>query len=168
MAAQQKVRIRTLRDRLSHLNHPQACKLLGPNAKKLLRCSAGLLQHVEMDRDIYLRGDLFRLTLPRAGRGGTPVRVTITLKSDHLRRLCCNCDSCTVICEHVAAALGFILDEKFALGLSEIPKEGTPLELLSEEDLEQRAMAERAQRAKQERFRMVSQATARSPWTDYW
>ena len=157
MAAQPKVRIRTLRDRLSHLNHPQACKLLGPNAKKLLRCGAGLLQHVEMDRDIYLRGDLFRLTLPRAGHGGTPVRVTITLKSDHLRRLCCNCDCCDGVCEHVAAALSLILEEKFALGLSEIPKEGTPLELLSEEDLELRAVAERAQRAKQEQFRMVSQ-----------
>jgi superfamily II DNA or RNA helicase len=166
MATQEKRRVRTLRDRLSHLNYPQACKLLGPHAKRLMRRSEKLLQHVKIDRDVYLRGDLFRLTLPRVGAQGQSVRVTITLKSDHLRRLCCNCDCCEGVCEHIGAALTFVLEEKFALGLSEIPKEGTPLELLSEEDLELRAIAERALRAKQERFRMVS-ADSQSPWTDY-
>ena len=166
MATEQKRRVRTLRDRLSHLNFPQAGKLLGPDAKRLMRSGEKHLQHVEIDRDVYLRGDLFRLTLPHAGGKDQPVRVTITLRSDHLRRLCCNCDRCDGVCEHIGAALSFILEEKFALGLSEIPKEGTPLELLSEEDLEQRAVAERAQRAKQERFRMASK-DAKSPWTDY-
>ncbi|MHB8973418.1 MAG: DEAD/DEAH box helicase [Pirellulaceae bacterium] len=166
MATEQKRRVRTLRDRLSHLNPPQADKLLGPDGKRLIRSGAKHLQHVEIDRDVYLRGDLFRLTLPHAGGKDRPIRVTITLRSDHLRRLCCNCDCCDGVCEHIGAALAFILEEKFALGLSEIPKEGTPSELLSEEDLELRAIAERAQRAKQERFRMVSK-DAKSPWTDY-
>lgn len=166
MATGKKRRVRTLRDRLSHLNYTQACKLLGPQATRLMRRSGKLLQHVEFDRDVYLRGDLFRLTLPRAASDKQPVRVTITLKSDQQRRLCCNCDCCHGTCEHIAAALTFILDEKYALGLSEIPKEGTPLELLSEADLELRAIAERKQRAKQERFRLTSQQP-KTPWTDY-
>ena len=66
----------------------------------------------------------------------------------------------------MGAALGFILDEKFALGLSDIPKEGTPLERLSEEVLEQRAIAERALRAKDERFR-IEASDSKTPWTDY-
>ena len=144
MATEQKRRVRTLRDRLSHLNFPQAGKLLGPEAKRLMRSGEKHLQHVDIDRDVYLRGDLFRLTLPHAGGKDQPVRVTITLRSDHLRRLCCNCDRCDGVCEHLGAVLSFILEEKFALGLSEIPKEGTPLELLSENVLEQRAVAERA------------------------
>jgi len=166
MAVQERRRVRTLRDRLSHLNYAQACKLLGPDAKKLLRRGDKLLQDVEIDRDVYCRGDLFRLTLPQAGPDRQSVRVTITVKSDHLRRLCCNCDCCSGICEHVGAALSLILDEKFALGLSAIPKEGTPLELLSEEDLVLRAVAERAQRAKLERFRIVTE-DPKTPWTDY-
>ena len=70
MAMQQKRRVRTLRDRLSHLNFAQACKLLGPDGKKLLRSSAKLLQLVDVGRDVYLRGDLFLLDQPgvQAGR----------------------------------------------------------------------------------------------------
>ncbi len=166
MATQTKRRIRTLRDRLAHLTYQQVGKLLGKDAKRLLRPSQKLLQNVEIDRDVYLRGDLFRMTLPRSDADRTPVRVTITVKSDKLRRLCLNCDTCHGVCTHTAAALAFVLDEKFALGLSDIPKEGTPLEQLKEDDLELRAIAERAVRAKTERFRIVSQ-DPRVPWTDY-
>ena len=166
MATKQKRRVRTLRDRLSHLSYVQACKLLGPNAKQLMRSGGKYLDPVELDRDVYLRGDLFRLILPRAGENGQNIRVTITQRSDKLQRLGCNCDACDSVCEHIGAALSLILEEKFALGLSEIPKEGTPLELLSERDLEQRAIAERAQRAKQERFRLTSK-NPKMPWTDY-
>ncbi len=166
MSTSTKRRIRTLRDRLAHLSYPQVCKLLGKDAKRLLRPSPKLLQNVEIDRDVYLRGDLFRMTLPRGAADATPVRVTITLKSDKLRRLCLNCDACHGVCTHMAAALAFVLDEKFSLGLSDIPKEGTPLEQLNEDDLELRAIAERAVRAKTERFRIVSENPA-VPWTDY-
>lgn len=166
MAVQQKRRIRTLRDRLSHLNFAQACKLLGPDAKRLMRRGGELLQSVELDRDVCLRNNVFRLTLPDGAADGQAVHVALSVQSDRLGRICCTCDCCQGICEHMGAALNFVLEEKFALGLSEIPKEGTPLELLSEEDLELRAVAERAQRARQERFRITAQ-DSRSPWTDY-
>ncbi len=166
MATTQKRRIRTLRDRLAHLSYAQACKLLGPGGKALMRSGGRFHDNIDLDRDVYLRGDLFRLILPHDRQEENPVRVTITQKGDRLGRLCCNCDVCGGTCEHVAAALSLILDEKFALGLSDIPKEGTPLELLSESDLEQRAIAERAQRAVKERFRLTSK-NAKIPWTDY-
>lgn len=158
--------VRTLRDRLAHLTYQQACKLLGKDAKQLLRTGTKLLQDVELDRDVYFRGDVFRITLPRSTTDRTPVRATITVMQDKLRRLCLNCDACRIVCKHTAAALAFVLDEKFSLGLSDIPKEGTPLERLSEDDLEQRAIAERRVRAKTERFRLVSENPA-VPWTDY-
>ncbi len=166
MAVAQKNRIRTLRDRLSHLSYAQACKLLGPNGKALLRGGGRHLQNVDLDRDVYLRGDLFRLILPSDRPEQPPVRVTITQKGDRRGRLCYNCDVCAGVCEHVAAALSLVLEEKFALGLSDMPKEGTPLELLSESELEQRAIAERARRAEQERFRLTSK-NSKLPWTDY-
>ena len=68
MATQQKRRVRTLRDRLSHLNFRRPASCWGPHAKRLMRRSEKLLQHVEIERDVYLRGDLFRLTLPQRGR----------------------------------------------------------------------------------------------------
>jgi len=166
MATQQKRRVRTLRDRLAHLSYTQASKLLGPNAKTLLRSGGEFLDRVDLDRDVYLRGDLFRLILREVDRDGNNVRVTITQRSDRLGRLCCNCDACQATCVHLGAALSLVLEEKFALGLSDIPKEGTPLELLNESELEQRAIAERARRAKQERFRLASK-NAKIPWTDY-
>ncbi len=166
MVSESKTRVRTLRDRLAHLSPVHVNKLLGTEAKRLMRAGARHLLHMDFDRDVYLRGDLFRLTLPHGAGAGKPVRVTITLKSDRQRRILCNCDHCTATCEHMGAALGFILDEKFALGLSDIPKEGTPLERLSEEVLEQRAIAERALRAKDERFR-IEASDSKTPWTDY-
>ena len=75
MTTQEKCRLRTLRDRLSHLNYPQACKLLGTEAKRLMRRSEKFLQHVDIERDVYFRGDLFRLTLPQlAGSRQTGTR----------------------------------------------------------------------------------------------
>ncbi len=166
MAVAAEKRVRTLRDRLSHLSYAQACKLLGVDGKKLLRSGGRYQDNIDLDRDVYLRGDLFRLILQPLQANASPVRVTITQKADRRGRLCCNCDSCSGVCEHVAAALSLVLEEKFALGLSDVPKEGVPLELLSESDLEQRAIAERALRATQERLRLTT-TDPRRPWTDY-
>ena len=152
MTKTSKRRERTLRDRLAHLHFDQACKLLGTDGKRLLREGGKYLLDVDIDEHVYLRGDLFRLTLPQAHDDGSNIRVTITKRASNVGRLCLNCDACQGVCIHQAAALSFILEEKFALGLSELPKEGVPLELLNEQDLVQRAIAERALRAKMNAF----------------
>ena len=67
-----------------------------------------------------------------------------------------NCDHCETVCSHIGAAFSLILEDKYALGLSEIPKPDLPLELLSEEELELRALAEREKRSRDESFRLTS------------
>ena len=146
MTTQSRKQVRNLADRLSRLAYPQACKLLGPQGKQLLAQGAKYNQ-IDVDRDVYLRGDLFRLTLRGAAHDGADVRVTISQMASRRDRLVWNCDLCGTACEHVGAAFSLILEDKYALGLSDIPKEGVPLEHLSAEELDQRAIAERAKRA---------------------
>ena len=59
----------TLKDRLSRLTFLQAAKLLGPEGQKLIRQGAAF-DDIDIDRDVYFRGDLFRLKLRRRGRRG--------------------------------------------------------------------------------------------------
>ena len=56
MATKQKRRVRTLRDRLSHLSYAQACKLLGPEAKQLIMEDIGIGEtwaQTEIERYTY-------------------------------------------------------------------------------------------------------------------
>jgi superfamily II DNA or RNA helicase len=59
-----------------------------------------------------------------------------------------------------------LLEAKTALGLAAPPPERIPVESLSEEELVARALAEREERARKEKFRMQS-SDPRTPWTDY-
>ena len=150
----------TLSDRLSRLSYNQACKLLGPEGKRLLQ--AGSRYEVDdLEEDVYLSGDLFRLNLRSEG-----VIVTITMLAESKDRLKLNCNRCETVCEHLGATLAFILEEKLALGLSELPPERIPIESLGEAELVQRALDERTERAKKEKFRLASSEPDR-PWTDY-
>ncbi len=155
---------RTLRDRLSRLEYRQACKLLGDEGKRLIT-QGGKYNDIDIDRDVYLRGDLFRLSL-RDADSGANIRVTLTLMASKQNRLVWNCDHCESACEHVGAAFSLILEDKYSLGLADIPKPGVPLELLGEDELVERAVAERAQRARDEPFRLQS-SNPKAPWTDY-
>jgi hypothetical protein len=58
--------------------------------------------------------------------------------------------------EYVAGVLAFVLEEKVALGLAEPPPEEqpAPLEMLDSTALERRALAEREQRAAQEKMKV--------------
>ena len=58
----------TLKDRLSRLTFLQACKLLGPEGKKLIQ--QGGMWQFKLDEDVYLGDDLFRLKFPCADRPG--------------------------------------------------------------------------------------------------
>ncbi len=147
----------TLRDRLSRLDFTQACKLLGPEGRRLIQL--GGKWDVVLADQVRLQGDLFRVSFPDAV-------VTFTLMADARQRLHWNCTACEVPCEHAGAAFSLVLEEKIALGLAAPPKERVPVESLAEDELVARAIAEREERARKERFRIQSKAPTR-PWTEY-
>ncbi len=157
----------TLRTRLARLKLRTVEQLIGSSAKELLRRGEQKFgDEIDIDRDVYLRGDLFRLTIRDGAAPDGRVRVTMTLRSNRQRRLVVNCDQCDGWCEHIGAAFSLILEDKYALGLSDIPKPDLPLELLSEEELVTRALAEREKRSREESYRLNS-TNPKTPWTDY-
>lgn len=147
----------TLKDRLSRLNFTQACKLLGENGQQLIR--HGGKCEIDLQEQVYLDGDLFRVKLEDAV-------VTITLMAVAKDRLHWNCTACSLPCEHAGAAFSLLLEEKTALGLAVPPPERIPVESLSEAELIQRALAEREERSRKEKFKLQSH-DPRRPWTDY-
>jgi ERCC4-related helicase len=147
----------TLRDRLSRLDFLQACKLLGPQGRQLIQ--RGGKYEIILHEQVYLRGDLYQVKFPDAV-------VSVTLMADARQRLHWNCTACEMPCEHAGAAFSLLLEEKTALGLAAPPPERVPVESLSEEDLVARALAEREERSRTEKFRLQSSDPDR-PWTDY-
>jgi len=152
----------TLRDRLSRLNYLQACKLLGPEGAQLIQQGAKF--DIDIQRDVYLRGDLFRVKF--AGITGEKAVATITTMAEANHRLKFNCTACETMCRHVGAAVSLVLEDKTGLGLAVPPDEKRPLELLSESELLEHALRERQQRAKEEKFR-ITPVDPGKPWTDY-
>jgi len=144
----------TLKDRLSRLTYHRACQLLGPDGPHMIRRGA-TYQDIDLDRDVYFRGDLFRLKLRGAARGKDPV-VTITLMAPARNRLRFNCTACETLCEHVGAAFSLVLEEKTALGLAAEPEERRPLETLSPKELVEQALRDR-----EEAEAMLADASAR-------
>ena len=147
----------SLKDRLSRLTFTQACKYLGKEGRPLIQ--QGGQWEIDLDEQVYLRGDLFRLKLPEAV-------VTITLMASAKNRLHWNCTACEFPCEHAGAAFSLILEEKTALGLAAPPPERVPVESLSEQELVEQALADREERALKEKFRLQS-TDPKKPWTDY-
>jgi superfamily II DNA or RNA helicase len=153
----------TLKDRLSRLTFVQASKLLGPAGAQWLR-KGSTYDDIDVSRDVYLRGDLFRLRL--RGAAGRDAVVTITAMTTARDRLHFNCTACSTMCEHIGAAVSLVLEEKTALGLAAPPDERPPIETLSEQELLDQALCDRLERARTEKFRLRS-ADSRQPWTDY-
>ena len=147
----------TLQDRLSRLTYARACALLGPDGRALIQ--AGGRREVDLDRDVTLSDETFRLTLDDA-------EVVITDDPAAKGHLAYRCNVCDAACEHAGAALSLILEEKMALGLAAPPAERTPVEGLSEDELVARATEEREERSRGERMRVVS-ADPKALWTDY-
>ncbi|MDP6554158.1 MAG: DEAD/DEAH box helicase [Pirellulaceae bacterium] len=154
-----------LKDRLSRLTYVATCQLLGENGKQLLQDGGGAFDNIDVDRDVYLGNDLFRLKLADYQTNGEVI-VTITLMATERNRLRWNCTKCDETCRHVGAAFSLILDDKYVLGLSDTPIMDIPLEHLGEDQLVERAVQERAARAKQERYRLKPADPTRA-WTDY-
>ena len=154
----------TLKDRLSRLTFTDACKLLGTDGRKLIQRSANAFD-IKIQDDVHLGDDLLRVRFP-APLGEPPVIVTVTLMAEARQRLHYRCDHCDTPCEHLGAVFALVLDEKMALGLAAPPAQRQAIESLSEEDLVRRAIAERAERAREEKMSIKS-ADPKRPWTDY-
>lgn len=154
----------TLTDRLSRLTFLQACDLLGgPVEGKKLLYAGGKIPVEDPVEQSTLTGDLFRLSLPTER-----ANVTITMRQDKVKRLLLNCVVCDNTCVHMGTALSVILDSRTVLGLARAPEERQPMEALGEEQLIERALAERQLRAKEEKMTVEAvDKGSPSPWGDY-
>ena len=153
---------RTLFDHLSRLDIVQAAKLLGPEGNSLI--IEGGKADFDPDEHVRLTKSEFTFCYP-----GSSEKVRVTLdpaKRDRLLIMCNGGECQGVSCIHQGGALSCILEEKYALGLSEEPEEYTPFEGLDERVLIERALAERAERAATEKMRMRTQDKS-TPWADY-
>ena len=160
----------SLKDRLSRLTFLDAAKLLGQEGKKLIQKNANAWEFNIAD-DVFLGEDLFRLRFPSENgsdehSNGQPPVVTITLMSQAPQRLHWNCTKCDGACAHAGAAFSLILEDKMALGLAAAPKPRVAVESMDEEQLVERALADRAERARIEKMKVQSADPSR-PWTDY-
>ncbi len=160
-----KSRVNRFHQRLGSLTFSQACQLLGDDGAKLIQ-RGGRIFELQSDRDVFLGGDLLRVRVEDPQVDGGLAIASITLSSDRKKQLAVNCDRCELPCEHLGAALEYLLDAKSVLGLAMPPDEEVPLEHLTARELRQRMLAERQNRAKTERM-TVKAVNAERPWTDY-
>jgi len=153
-----------IRDRLGQLTYRAACRLMGDDGESRLR--QGGRFEINVPEDVYLGGDTFRVTV--ADRELSPPRANVTIveMTNKPKGLHLHCDRCDFRCDHVAAALGLVLDEKLTLGLSAPPDPAEPIEHLTEEELWARALADRQARAQNEKMSLRS-LNPDEPWTDY-
>jgi superfamily II DNA or RNA helicase len=114
---------------------------------------------VDFGADISLTDDLMEISVL-----GAKVSLFLSGPAGAVTAACSECP--TNSCGHVAAALSLILDEKMALGLAAPPPERVPLEMLSEEALVERAVAERRERVEADGL-YVSLEPAKGVWGDY-
>lgn len=164
MAAKRRKKL-SFHDRLSRLTFHQARQLLGDDADKLI-FKGGDVCDIDPEEDVYLGGDLFRVRIWDQEVPGEKAVVVLTQMSDRHQTLHLKCDQCELPCLHAGGAINFLLEEKMLLGLAAPPDETVPLELLTAEELVERALEERRQRAKEEKMTLRS-TDAATPWTDY-
>ena len=148
----------TLKDKLSRLTYRQACSLLGAEGERLIKRGGAF--EVDIDAQVRLTSRRFGLAL---ADGAT---VSLRLSDGARSRLRFECDRCQGACEHVGAASSLVLEEKLALGLSTERPEKTPLGLLTDEEAIARALADREQRAAEEKMEVRSNDPD-EVWTDY-
>ena len=157
MCAVTKKRLK-LRDLLSQLTIREAEKLLGPHGPELIRQGGRL--PVDVQADVIL--DNHRLRIFFADTAVTTVSAS-TAAPGGIRW---ECTACQGPCHHVGAAFSLVLEEKSTLGLAAPPEPDTPIELLTEKQLVERALADRRERAEKQDMR-VSSADKNELWTDY-
>jgi hypothetical protein len=148
-----------MRDRLSHLSFDDACKLLGPDGKRLLIRGGGL----ELESLDQLRIEDEEASLEwEPGPAGLVSRISFDPAARG--RLRVECSACATSCEHIGGLLSVILEQKTDLGLAAPPPE--LVTAAGEQQLLAQALAERAARAAKERMKIRSSDPS-TPWTDY-
>ncbi len=147
----------TLFDTLSRLTFARAAKLLGAQGSQLI--AAGGKYDIDIATQVEFDRHKFRLAMNGPA-------VTLALSASARDRLEWRCDTCDVPCEHAGAAFSLILEEKLALGLAGAPPERAPVESATEDALVAQALAERQERARTERMRLIS-LDPQVIWTDY-
>jgi superfamily II DNA or RNA helicase len=149
----------SMRDRLSHLSFEEACKILGPDGKRLLIRGGGL----DLASSDALRIDDEEARVEwEAGRGGLSSRIFFDPAARG--RLRAECSGCTTACVHVGGLLSILLEQKTDLGLAAPPPDIA--RAVDEDHLVAQALEERAERAKTERMKVQSSDSS-TPWTDY-
>ena len=176
-AAATRARSSEFRRRLGALTFRQACRMLGDEGERRLREGEALLDG--LDADAYLGPEVYRLRVPVEPGAVELATVTLTRATGKdakrlggLKVRCdkCNAESEAASCDHAGAALSHLLESKSALGLAAPPDPAVPLENLTAEELVERALAERAERAQKEQMTVRAVDTGRAadtPWTDY-
>jgi hypothetical protein len=149
----------SMRDRLSHLSFDEACRILGPDGRRLL-IRGGCLELASPD-DLRIDDEEARIAWePEVG--GLSSRVFFDPAARG--RLRAECSVCTRACVHVGGLLSILLEQKSDLGLAAPPPDiARPAD---EDDLVAQALEERAKRAKTERMKIHS-TDPKAPWTDY-
>ncbi len=149
----------TLRNKLAHLTYQKACKLLGADAAHLLN-SGGRIA-IDVEDQVTFTAAEFRLELYDAS-------VVLTDAGSGKQQIGFNCSTCLIPCVHAAAALSLVLEEKMTLGLAAPPPERQPIESLTEEELVDRAIQDRRERAAKENLVLEGTgAECDSPWCDF-
>ena len=157
-----------IRERLGRLTYKGACRLMGDSDAGPARLRQGARFDIEFPRDVFLGGDTLRVSIHDPDLPEPPQRaiVTVVEMTTQPQGLLLNCDRCQTRCDHMAATLGFVLDNKLTLDLAEAPDPDEPVENLTEEELLRRALADRIERAEKEPMTLRS-VTPSQPWTDY-
>ena len=154
----------TLHDHLSRLNLKRAEKLLGPDAKRLLR--EGRQHEINIAQQVKLGRKRMQIRFAEAIGGKRTAIVTLDLSEHKRKRLQISCTPCEQDGELRGAVIGLILENKLELGLSIPPGEEPAFETLEPEALRAYALAQREKRTKEERMKITSQDPS-TPWTDY-
>ncbi len=131
------------------------------------RLRQGAKFEINIAEDVFLGGDTLRVRIHDTANRDQPRAIVIINEMTTMPNgLALNCDQCAGRCEHIAAALMLVLEDKLALGLSAPPDPREPIENLTQDELLRRAIADRHQRAADERM-ILNSINPKTPWTDY-
>ena len=147
-----------LRDRLSHLSLRDAERLLGPGGAALIRQGGRLV--IDVEENVTFDGETFQVSFEDGSR------TVLSASSGAAGHISWECSACREPCLHVGSVLSLILEEKTVLGLAAPPEPDAPIELLTEDELVERALADRVERAAAQKMRAAS-AEPGVLWTDY-